>query len=440
MKRFLSILLLFVLCLSLVACGEEKVSFDVDENINEEVEISAEAEEKLAEAIQTLGILKEEPKEELVEEIQEGITPELEKARISSDKIIKIADLVIDNKDKLSIDENNITKDNIKMIVFGVEKVLDILGDDFLGLYIANTALEFQDEFDISKFDILEYSVINSRFTVKSLKQILKSIDDADIDAIYNAYTKLEKDENLEGKDIRPLLDVLSDMLDSIKFSDSSWEQLAEMSSKKVDVLLEAIDSVGVAPTELTKIINVEKLKKVIVETTLKTPLFIKSAKAVVDGFTTEVIDELVKDFNYDFNNKYYINGEEVTKEDYKVAKNKNELNVFVFINNVVNNLSKEEIKELEEYYILVCNLINDAVINLMKEYNPEFKEEDIKFEGENITLDELIQIFEDITKLDYASETFEDSLDELEEKLEKGLLNYLYSKAPTLKLLLGGF
>ena len=236
MKRFFSILLLLVLCLSLVACGEEKVSFDVDENINEEVEISVEAEEKLAEAIQALGIVKEEPKEELVEEIQEGITPELEKARISSDKIIKIADLVIDNKDKLSIDENNITKDNIKMIVFGVEKVLDILGDDFLGLYITNTALEFQDELDISKFDILEYSVINSRFTVKSLKQILKSIDDADIDAIYNAYTKLEKDENLEGKDIRPLLDVLSDMLDSIKFSDSSWEQLAEMSSKNVQL------------------------------------------------------------------------------------------------------------------------------------------------------------------------------------------------------------
>ena len=56
---------------------------------------------------------------------------------------------------------------------------------------------------------------------------------------------------------------------------------------------------------------------------------------------------------------------------------------MFVFINNVVNNLSKEEIKELEEYFVLVCDLINDAVINLMKEYNPEFKEEDIKFEGE---------------------------------------------------------
>ena len=109
---------------------------------------------------------------------------------------------------------------------------------------------------------------------------------------------------------------------------------------------------------------------------------------------------------------------------------------MFVFINNVVNNLSKEEIKELEEYFVLVCDLINDAVINLMKEYNPEFKEEDIKFEGENITLDELIQILEDITKLDYASETFEDSLEELEEKLEKGLLNYLFSKAPALKLL----
>ena len=71
-KNFKYIIVIeFMLCL--VACGEEKVSFDVDENINEEVEISVEAEEKLAEAIQALGIAKEATKEELVEEIQDGL-------------------------------------------------------------------------------------------------------------------------------------------------------------------------------------------------------------------------------------------------------------------------------------------------------------------------------------------------------------------------------
>ena len=120
MKKFLSILVLFLAMFMFVACGkdEEKddknknntgsdvtIDFEVnEEEVNKEVKLTETGKQGVNNVLVALGCSSEE-----ASQMVEQIVPMIEMARLSDEKVVEIASIVTENKDLLEKFENYLT-------------------------------------------------------------------------------------------------------------------------------------------------------------------------------------------------------------------------------------------------------------------------------------------------------------------------------------------
>ena len=475
MKKFLSILVLFLAMFMFVACGKENddknngvinpndVVFEVnEEEVNKEVKLTETGKQSLSAALVAIGC----PENEVSANV-EMLVPMIEMARLSDEKVVEIAAIVTENKavlEKLMELVNGkekeeelypmsapqqeesalpITAAEIKQAVKAVKDLLYAIGDDTLGLFIYNYTESVKAQgaqampFEIS----LEVYVAESRMIMLILKSVVASISDADIDEVYTMMSGPQTDEAMAK-----LVAIVKDTVNAINFDDSVWEKYFAVVNSEMKKVFS--DPTFVAMIEgLLAEEGANQMTSLVLEATLEmyeqigklTPAMIQYMVNVLDEVDAEFIGltgtDAYVNWDKDYINgtetaKYYIDGKEVTEEAYNEQIGKmNKAGVELFYN-AYKKLDKKDqdsvVGSIESYIVT----LEEATVKLFKQEMPGENMENYKYKGEAATLDEVFAELDKVIAKEVISE--EDFMPVLEK-----LLGYAGSKAP---LLVGTF
>ena len=472
MKKFLSILVLFLAMFMFVACGKEEnddknngvinpndVVFEVNkEEVNKEVKLTETGKQSLSAALVAIGC----PENEVSANV-EMLVPMIEMARLSDEKVVEIASIVTENKDLLEklmelVDGKEkeeelypmsapqqeesalpITADEIKQAVKAVKDLLNAIGDDTLGLFLYNyTELLKTQGAQAMPFEIsLEVYVAESRMIMAILKSVVASISDADIDEVYSMMSGPQTDEAMAR-----LVAIVKDTVNAINFDDSVWEKYFAVVNSEMKKVFS--DPTFVAMIEgLLAEEGANKMASLVLEATLEmyeqvgklTPAMIQYMVNVLDEVDAEFIgltgtDTYVQ-WDKDYINgtesaKYYIDGKEVTEEAYneQIGKmNKAGAELFYNAYKKLDKKDQDSVLESIESYIVT---LEEATVKLFKQEMPDENMENYKYKGEAATLDEVFAELDKVIAKDVITE------DDFMPVLEK-LLGYAGSKAPLL-------
>ena len=477
MKKFLSILVLFLAMFMFVACGKEEnddknngvinpndVVFEVNkEEVNKEVKLTETGKQSLSAALVAIGC----PENEVSANV-EMLVPMIEMARLSDEKVVEIAAIVTENKALLEklmelVDGKEkaeelypmaleaseeeealpITAAEIKQLVKAVKDLLNAIGDDALGLFIYNyTELLKTQGAQAMPFEIsLEVYVAESRMIMAILKSVVASISDADIDEVYSMMSGPQTDEAMAR-----LVQIVKDTVNAINFDDSVWEKYFAVVNSEMKKVFS--DPTFVAMIEgLLAEEGANKMTSLVLEATLEmyeqvgklTPAMIQYMVNVLDEVDAEFIgltgtDTYVQ-WDKDYINgtesaKYYIDGKEVTEEAYNEQIGKmNKAGAELFYNAYKKLDKKDQDSALEsiESYIVT---LEEATVELFKQEMPGQNIDEFKYQGAKATLEEVFAELDKVLAKEVITE------DDFMPVLEK-LLGYVGSKAP---LLVGTF
>ena len=448
MKKFLSILVLFLAMFMFVACGKEEnddknngvinpndVVFEVNkEEVNKEVKLTETGKQSLSAALVAIGC----PENEVSANV-EMLVPMIEMARLSDEKVVEIASIVTENKavlEKLmelvvgkekaeelypmSAPQQEesalpITAAEIKQLVEAVKDLLYAIGDDTLGLFIYNYTESVKAQgaqampFEIS----LEVYVAESRMIMAILKSVVASISDADIDEVYSMMSGPQTDEAMAK-----LVQIVKDTVNAINFDDSVWESYYNVVTSEIKEIMQSEvfeDLMGsLVPSDgmMSYVVEmaVDAAVSLIEKSSKLTPAMIQYMVNVLDNIDIEYIKLSGSSAN--------------TEEEYEALKAKQlkaNINVFYSAYKKLNIKDQNAVIDFAESYLVEMDKVMTEVF---KQQMPNENVDDYKYQGEKATLDE---VFAELDKVLAKEELTEEDLQVVLMKA----LGYAGSKAP---------
>jgi len=495
MKKFLSILVLFLAMFMFAACGEEEkednktneddkqgevedekdpgegekdpeegnkeVDFTVPQDVNKEVKLTEAGKKGVADLLTAFGA-------EEANQMVEQVVPMVEMARLSDEQVVEIAAIVTENMavieklmalmesskdvapdedyyeklpmslEVLDAPQNEeealpITAAEVKQLVKAVKDLLNAIGDDTIGLFLYNY---IQTMGEAMPFEIsLEAYVVESRMIMLMAKSIVGSISDADIDEVYTMMTGAQTDEAMAR-----LVAIVKDTVNAINFDDSVWESYFAVINAEVKKLFESPEFLAMLEgmmndTEASSVMGLiyssaiglyEQVSKL-------TPAMIQYVVNVLDEVDAEFIGISGKDYstrhdyNWETNEEivtYYINGKEVTKEEYEAAQSKlmkESINVFYNAYKKLSQKDKDAIVETVEVYLV---LLDATMEEMFKQEMPGQNIDEFKYQGAKATLEEVFAELDKVLAKEVITE------DDFMPLLEKAM-GYAATKAP---------
>ena len=494
MKKFLSILVLFLAMFMFVACGEEEkednktneddkqgevedekdpgegekdpeegnkeVDFTVPQDVNKEVKLTEAGKKGVADLLTAFGA-------EEANQMVEQVVPMVEMARLSDEQVVEIAAIVTENMaviEKLMVlmesskevapdDEYEkfpmslevleapqneeealpITAAEVKQAVKAVKDLLDAIGDDTIGLFLYNY---IQTMGEAMPFEIsLEAYVVESRMIMLMAKSIVGSISDADIDEVYTMMTGAQTDEAMAR-----LIAIVKDTVNAINFDDSVWESYFAVINAEVKKLFESPEflamlegMMGEAGASSMMGLIYSSAIGLYEQVSKLTPAMIQYVVNVLDEVDAEFIGvsgndySTSHDYNWETNEeivKYYINGKEVTKEEYEAAQSKlmkESINVFYNAYKKLSQKDKDAIVDTVEVYLV---LLDATMEEMFKQEMPGQNIDEFKYQGAKATLEEVFAELDKVLAKEVITE------DDFMPLLEKAM-GYAATKAP---------
>ena len=448
MKKFLSILVLFLAMFMFVACGKEEnddknngvinpndVVFEVNkEEVNKEVKLTETGKQSLSAALVAIGC----PENEVSANV-EMLVPMIEMARLSDEKVVEIAAIVTENKAVLEklmelVDGKEkeeelypmsapqqeeealpITAAEIKQLVKAVKDLLNVIGDDALGLFIYNyTELLKTQGAQAMPFEIsLEVYVAESRMIMLILKSVVASISDADIDEVYSMMSGPQTDEAMAR-----LVQIVKDTVNAINFDDSVWESYYNVVTSEIKEIMQSEefeDLMGsLVPSDgmMSYVLEmaVDAAVSLIEKSSKLTPAMIQYMVNVLDNIDIEYIKLSGSSAN--------------TEEEYEALEAKQlkaNINVFYSAYKKLDSKDQNAVIDFAESYLVEMDKV---MAEVFKQQMPNENVEDYKYQGEKATLDE---VFAELDKVLAKEELTEEDLQVVLMKA----LGYAGSKAP---------
>lgn len=468
MKKLFSLLMLFLAMFMFVACDKDKSENDgksddakledildvevEDEKVNQEVEVTEASKNAVAEVLVELGVATSESSAQAVE----AVVTYIEMARLSEEKVVAICELVKANKDLLTLvfgavksepipiaaaPEEGVTVDQVKALFNFVKELLNVIGDDTLGVFMYNFAKE---QGTLIEGIELETYVVESRFMMRSLRDMLKSIDDAEVELLYNSV--MSQTEMTAGVAAQ-LVDVAQGVVESINYGDQVWADYYDivlenadkvLNSEEFNAMLEAIlKEIDMNEMSAMFTIMIDSAKGLVEIVSDMTPATIQFAVNVLDEFDEATIAELMKEVTIEYdgyfdeekfewveNDKYIVDGKEVSEEEYEkasFAKTKVGVNAIYDAYKKLSDKDKDALVKSVEAYFAELDKITEKVF---KEQMPGENLDNYKYKGETATLDEVFAALDKFL----ANEVFdeEDSM-----ALAQAAAGYMATKAP---------
>ena len=467
MKKVLSLFLALVAIFVFVGCGEKQsggnLDFTVDESINKEVFITEKGQNAIKDVFKEFGIEGEEAEQTTLMVVEYA-----KFARLDDAEVLKIVNAIKKNMETIqAVMSGEVTYNDSDVIYSFVQLIQDVLNaidNDTIGLLLYNIYESGMiDEIlseELNGMELpemsLEFLVVQSRFMMHTFKAIINSISKKDVETVYNFMEKYmmyaSNDGSFEAepevvlptaKEVVALVDIIEDAVKSINISDAEWAQyykvVGEGQAELMDAMMKMLSSIN-GGAEAAYPMIIQTMMDFAKETTALAAKFSPAALRFLENTLEAVTEKSLKDVlvvidyiyecdqeTYECNDCYYINGKEVSEEEYEkaeIAQIQGAINIVYNGYKALSQADKDAIFGYVEGYLEMADEL------FVETYEKEYGEKPAKYEGEKASREDLFKLLDAFL----ACETY-DEIDDLEEEAMQTLMGYLGEKAPYLAM-----
>ena len=362
-----------------------KISFVITDDSAEEMVYTDAIDEAVIEILTAVAYIDETTPDEEVADIIAVVKEYLNYAKITEEQFLTAAALIEDNVNLAAFffDETAVvTTDDVKAFLEFYKALIGILGNDALGKFGYKMLTKLAETADNPPLDLVvvtqisyENFAITSRVLFTLIDKMISSFEETDVDFIASVAVSGEEPSNTE---IVYLTKILAKAIDAIEFDESVWTQFFGLFADDFEAIKVVLEDLieNAAPEEETDeyyeaLLDVEIAKKISDIAGEYVNLNLKFISTVLRKFNVDILKvfktETSSNTHYDYHleeqvTEYFINGQEVTEEEFHRANFKVGITGIKFVLSAYKALDTDSQAKFVVELNAVLTAINDSL------------------------------------------------------------------------------